>query len=110
MGGVPGDVVALVFRQTTIMEMGRPPPVPNARPAMWVKSRQYTGRTVKTSNAKVFDEPIFNYTREFPYVWEEMTVTTSTSRPRPPFTIARRTVRVQAVGLWPYVPIEPNIV
>lgn len=74
MGGVRGDVVALGFMQTTIMEMGQPPPVQNADPAMWVKARQYTGRIVTVSNAKVFDEPVFNYTREFPYLWEELTV------------------------------------
>ena len=74
MGGVRGDVVALGFMQTTIMEMGQPPPVQNADPAMWVKARQYTGRVVTVSNAKLFDEPVFNYTREFPYLWEEMTV------------------------------------
>ena len=74
MGGVRGDVVALGFMQTTIMEMGQPPPVQNADPAMWVRSRQYTGRIVTVSNAKVFDEPVFNYTREFPYLWEEMVV------------------------------------
>jgi small-conductance mechanosensitive channel len=74
MGGVRGDVIALGFMQTTIMEMGQPPPVQNADPAMWVKARQYTGRIVTVSNAKIFDEPVFNYTREFPYLWEEMTV------------------------------------
>lgn len=74
MGGVRGDVVALGFMQTTIMEMGQPPPVQNADPAMWVKARQYTGRIVTVSNAKVFDEPVFNYTREFPFIWEEMSI------------------------------------
>jgi small-conductance mechanosensitive channel len=74
MGGVRGDVVALGFLQTTIMEMGQPPPVQNADPAMWVKARQYSGRVVTVSNAKVFDEPVFNYTRDFPYLWEEMTI------------------------------------
>jgi small-conductance mechanosensitive channel len=39
-----------------------------------VQARQYTGRIVTVSNAKVFDEPVFNYTREFPYLWEEMSV------------------------------------
>ena len=77
MGGVRGDVVALNFLQTTIMEMGQPPPVQNADPAMWVKSRQYTGRIVTVSNAKVFDEPVFNYTREFPYLWEELSLPVS---------------------------------
>lgn len=74
MGGVRGDVIALGFMQTTIMEMGQPPPVQSADPAMWVKARQYTGRVVTVSNLEVFDEPVFNYTREFPYLWEEITV------------------------------------
>lgn len=77
MGGVRGDVVALGFMQTTIMEMGQPPSVQNADPAMWVRARQYTGRIVAVSNARVFDEPVFNYTREFPYLWEELSVVVS---------------------------------
>lgn len=72
MGGVRGDVIALGFTQTTIMEMGQPPPVQAADPAMWVRSRQYTGRVVTVSNAQIFEEPVYNYTREFPFIWEEM--------------------------------------
>jgi small-conductance mechanosensitive channel len=74
MGGVRGDVIALSFMQTTIMEMGQPPPVQGDEPAMWVKSRQYTGRVVTISNAQIFEEPVYNYTSEFPYLWEEMTI------------------------------------
>lgn len=74
MGGVRGDVIALSFTQTTIMEMGQPPAVQQADPAMWVQSRQYTGRMVTVSNARVFDEPVYNYTREFPYIWEEISI------------------------------------
>ncbi|CAN5538978.1 hypothetical protein BH10PLA2_BH10PLA2_06320 [soil metagenome] len=74
MGGVRGDVIALGFTQTTIMKMGQPPAVQGADPAMWVKSRQFTGRVVTVSNAKIFDEPVYNYTHEFPYLWEEMTL------------------------------------
>lgn len=74
MGGVRGDVVALGFIQTTIMEMGQPPTVQNADPPMWVRSRQYTGRVVTVSNARIFDEPVYNYTRDFPYLWEEITL------------------------------------
>ncbi|HEX4056512.1 MAG TPA: mechanosensitive ion channel family protein [Tepidisphaeraceae bacterium] len=77
MGGVRGDVVALRFTQTTIMEMGQPPDVQDADPAMWVHARQYTGRIVTVSNSQVFDEPIYNYTREFPYLWEEMNIPVS---------------------------------
>lgn len=74
MGGVRGDVVRLGFLQTTIMEMGQPPSVQNADPAMWVRARQYSGRIVTVSNAKIFDEPVFNYTRDFPYLWEETVI------------------------------------
>ena len=74
MGGVRGDVIALTFMQTKIMEMGQPPAVQGADPAMWVRSRQFTGRIVTVTNDKVFDEPVYNYTREFPFIWEELTV------------------------------------
>jgi small-conductance mechanosensitive channel len=72
MGGVRGDVIALGFIQTTIMEMGQPPAVQNADPAMWVRARQYTGRVVTVTNDKIFTEPVYNYSRDFPYIWEEM--------------------------------------
>ena len=49
MGGVRGDVMRLGFIQTTIMEMGQPPSVQGADPAMWVHSRQFTGRIVTVS-------------------------------------------------------------
>lgn len=72
MGGVRGDVISLSFMQTKIMEMGQPPSVAQDDPAMWVRSRQYTGRIVTVSNDKIFDEPVYNYTYHFPYIWEEM--------------------------------------
>ena len=72
MGGVRGDVIALSFIQTSIMEMGEPPSVQNEDPGMWVMSRQYSGRIVTISNSQIFEEPVYNYTREFPYIWEEM--------------------------------------
>ena len=72
MGGVRGDVIALSLMQTTIMEMGQPPPVQSDPPAVWVEGRQYTGHIVNVSNAAIFDQPVYNYTRDFPYLWEEM--------------------------------------
>lgn len=72
MGGVRGDVVALGFTQTTIMEMGQPAGEQADAPAQWVAARQYTGRLVTITNDKIFDGPVYNYTREFPYIWEEM--------------------------------------
>jgi small-conductance mechanosensitive channel len=74
MGGVRGDVIALGFMQTTVMEMGQPAAVQNADPAVWVRGRQYTGRIVTITNDKIFDEPVYNYSRDFPYLWEEMVI------------------------------------
>jgi small-conductance mechanosensitive channel len=74
MGGVRGDVIALSFLQTKILEMGQPPSVQADDPAMWVRSRQFTGRLVTVTNDKIFDEPVFNYTRDFPFIWEELRV------------------------------------
>jgi small-conductance mechanosensitive channel len=79
MGGVRGDVIALNFIQTIIMEMGQPPSVQSADSEMWVESRQYTGRMVTVSNSKIFDEPVYNYTRDFPFLWEEMHIPISYS-------------------------------
>jgi small-conductance mechanosensitive channel len=74
MGGVRGDVIRLGFIKTTIREMGQPPSVQAAEPAQWVKSRQHTGRVVTVTNDKVFDQAVYNYTRDFPYSWEEPTL------------------------------------
>ena len=73
MGGVRGDVIGLSFMQTRIMEMGQPPDVTEqTEPAMWVHSRQFTGRIVTVTNDKVFDEPVYNYTHDFAYIWDEV--------------------------------------
>ena len=74
MGGVRGDVMRLGFVQTTIMEMGQPPSVQGSDPAMWVRSRQFTGRIVTVSNSQIFSEPVYNYSRDFPFIWEEMVI------------------------------------
>ena len=70
MGGVRGDVISIGFLQTTIMEMGQPPSASGADPDVWVRSRQYTGRVVSVSNGKIFEDPVYNYSRDFEYVWE----------------------------------------
>lgn len=72
-----GDVIELGFIQTTVMEMGQPPREQGDDPAMWVRARQYTGRIVTITNDKIFDSPVYNYTREFPFIWEEMTIPVS---------------------------------
>lgn len=75
MGGVRGDVIALGFIRTTILEMGKPSGAdPHADPDIWVRARQYTGRIVTVANSAVFTDPVYNYTRDFPYLWEEIAV------------------------------------
>lgn len=74
MGGIRGDVISLGFLQTTIMEMGQPPSVQGADPAMWIKGRQFTGRIVTVTNDKIFENAVFNYTRDFPFIWEELSI------------------------------------
>jgi len=74
IGGVRGDVVALDFMQTTVMEMGQAPDEQGDAPSMWVHGRQYTGRLVRVTNDKLFDNPVYNFTREFQFVWEEMRI------------------------------------
>ncbi len=105
MGGVRGDVIALEFTRTTIMEMGQPPSVSQADPAMWVGARQYTGRIVTITNDKIFDEPVYNYTRSFPYIWEEMHVPIPYSANRRKAeaillnSARKHTVRIREIGM-----------
>jgi small-conductance mechanosensitive channel len=77
MGNVRGDVIALGFTRTTVMEIGQSPGEREDDPSVWVRSRQYTGRIVTVTNDKIFEAAVFNYSRDFPYIWEEMTVPVS---------------------------------
>ncbi len=75
IGGVRGEVIALDFIQTTVLEMGQPPSVESQTdPAVWVLARQYTGRIVTVSNGQIFSEPVYNYSRDFQFIWEEIRV------------------------------------
>lgn len=82
MGGIRGDVIYLGFLQTTIMEMGQPPSVQAAAPAIWVGGRQFTGRIVTVTNDKIFETPVYNYTRDFPFIWEEIAIPVKYGRDR----------------------------
>lgn len=63
LGGIKGDVIDIGFGRTTLMELGE-----------WVKGDLYTGRIVRVSNSFVFSEPFFNYSGDFPFLWDEATV------------------------------------
>jgi small-conductance mechanosensitive channel len=63
LGGIKGDVIDIGMLRTTLMEIGE-----------WVKADQYTGRIVRIANSFVFKEPVFNYTADFPFLWDEIPV------------------------------------
>jgi small-conductance mechanosensitive channel len=63
LGGIKGDVIEIGVLRTTIMEIGE-----------WVKGDQYNGRIVRIANSFVFKEPVYNYSADFPFVWDEITV------------------------------------
>lgn len=61
INGVKGDVIDISVTQTTLMEMGQ-----------WVSSDNYNGRIVRISNAFVFKSPLYNYSTDFPFLWDEI--------------------------------------
>lgn len=63
LGGIKGDVIDVSFLRTTIMEIGE-----------WVKGDLYSGRVVLIANSFVFKEPVFNYSGDFPFLWDEITI------------------------------------
>jgi len=63
IGRGEGDVIDIGILRTTLMECGE-----------WVKGDQYNGRVVRVANSFVFKEPVFNYSGEFPFLWDEITV------------------------------------
>ncbi len=72
MGGVRGDVIDVSPLRTTIMEMGSAGSEEDSE--AWVHARQYTGRIVTVSNKVFFEKPVYNYSKDFDYIWEELTV------------------------------------
>ncbi len=63
LGGIKGDVIDVSILRTTLMEVGE-----------WVAGDLYTGRIVKVANSFVFKAPVFNYSGDFPFLWDEITL------------------------------------
>ena len=63
LGGVTGDVIDIGVIRTTLMELGE-----------WVRGDLYSGRVVRVANSFVFKEPIYNYSGDFPFLWDEITI------------------------------------
>ena len=63
LGGVKGDVMDIGVLRTTIMETGQ-----------WIDGDLYNGRIVLIANSFVFKEPVFNYSGDFPFLWDEIKI------------------------------------
>ena len=63
VGGIKGDVIDLGVLRTTVMELGD-----------WVDGDLYNGRIVRIANSFVFKEPVFNYSSDFPFLWDEIKI------------------------------------
>jgi small-conductance mechanosensitive channel len=56
-----GDVIDVGFFYTRMMEIGN-----------WIGGDQYSGRIIQFANAQIFGASVFNYTRNFAYIWDEI--------------------------------------
>lgn len=63
LGGIKGDVMDIGVLRTTIMETGK-----------WVEGDLYNGRIVLVANSFVFKEPVYNYSGDFPFLWDEIKI------------------------------------
>ncbi|MEQ9423165.1 MAG: mechanosensitive ion channel [Cyclobacteriaceae bacterium] len=63
LGGIKGDVVDIGVLRTTLMEIGD-----------WVDGDLYNGKMVRVANSFIFKEPVFNYSGDFPFLWDEIKV------------------------------------
>ena len=63
VGGIKGDVIDQGILRTTVMELGD-----------WVDGDLYNGRIVRIANSFVFKEPVFNYSADFPFLWDEIKI------------------------------------
>ncbi|MEP7327372.1 MAG: mechanosensitive ion channel domain-containing protein [Gemmatimonadota bacterium] len=63
LGGIKGDVIDIGILRTTVMELGQ-----------WVDGDLYNGRIVRIANSFVFKEPVFNYSADFPFLWDEIKI------------------------------------
>ncbi len=64
IGKVKGDVIDVRMFQIALLEIDN-----------WVGAEQSTGRVVHIPNSSVFKESVFNYTKGFEFIWNEIKVT-----------------------------------
>lgn len=61
IGTVKGYVLDITPMYTELREFGE-----------WMRGDTFTGRIVTVPNSIIFDLPVFNYTRDFPFIWDEV--------------------------------------
>ena len=71
ISGVRGDVIDIGILRTTLMDCGE-----------WVGGDQYNGRIVRIANSAVFKDPVFNYSADFPFLWDEIRIPVTYSSDR----------------------------
>lgn len=61
VGGTKGYVLDVTTMYTELREFGD-----------WMRGDTFTGRIVTVPNSLVLSSPIFNYTKDFPFIWDEI--------------------------------------
>ncbi|MCA9626946.1 MAG: mechanosensitive ion channel [Myxococcales bacterium] len=87
LGGIKGDVIDIGLLRTTVMELGA-----------WVDGDNYCGRIVRIANSFVFKEPVFNYSADFGFVWDEVKIPVRYGSPLAESKQLLETALVETVG------------
>ena len=66
VNNIRGDVIDVRLLHTIVMEIGG-----------WVEADQSTGRLVHIPNSEIFLSGVYNYTRGFHFIWNELALTVS---------------------------------
>jgi small-conductance mechanosensitive channel len=61
VGDTKGYVLYITTMYSELREFGE-----------WMRGDTFTGRIVTIPNSVVFTQPVFNYTKDFPFVWDEV--------------------------------------
>jgi len=62
--GRVGDVIGVSVFQTSMLEVGN-----------WIKADQSTGRMLIIPNSMLFRHAVYNYSKGFPFIWDELSTT-----------------------------------
>lgn len=124
LGTITGDVIDVSILRTTLMEVND-----------WVAGDLYNGRMVRITNSVVWKQPVINYSGEFPFLWDEITlavhhasdiaktralleataknhVTAYANEVRDSWTRIVRKYRIEAANVAPLITVEltPNFI